>query len=102
MTARRFAGLAENEKRREYVVLTGVFQKEGRNWVATIIETGTTAQARTIPELMERLNEAVDLHLSTLEAVGELERFLSEQGMAVYKFEPKTRASKSKASRLAL
>ena len=89
MTTRAFVGVARNDMRREYVVLTGIVQREGRNWVATVQETGTTAQARTISDLMERLQEALNLHLSTLEDCGELNRFLSDQGIAVYKAKPK-------------
>ncbi len=89
MATRSFVGVAHNSKRREYVVLTGIIQREGRNWVATVQETGTAVQARSINDLMERLEEAVGLHLTTLEDMGELDRFLIDNGIAIYKARPK-------------
>lgn len=58
-----------------YIVLTFKFQKEGRRWTAYCEELGTATFGRSLPEAQKRLEEAVLLHLNTLEDVGERERF---------------------------
>jgi len=62
-----------------YIVVTFKFRKEGNIWAAFCEELGTATFGRSIPEAHKKLKEAVILHLSTLEDVGERERFLKNK-----------------------
>ena len=73
-----------------YVVLTGLLGHEGRFWVATCQELGTAAHARTIDQALRRLSEFVELHLNTLEAVGQREGFFKEHGIKVSRSRPES------------
>lgn len=68
----------------QYVVLTCEYRKEGRKWVGTCQELGTSTFGRKLDEARCRLEEAVELHLETLEQVGERERFFREHQIPVY------------------
>jgi predicted RNase H-like HicB family nuclease len=72
-----------------YIIVTLKFRKEGRRWTALCDELGTATFGRSIQEAKARLEEAVQLHLNTLEEVGECERFLRENGIAFYKEKPR-------------
>jgi len=67
-----------------YVVLTVLFQKEGKVWTAECRELGTAAYGDTIEDAKEAIDEAITLHLNTLEDLGECEQFLKENGVAVH------------------
>ena len=71
-----------------YVVLTYQFQKEGRRWLARCEELGTSVFGRSLPEAEKILEEAVLLHLNTLEDVGERERFFKENDIPFHKVKP--------------
>ena len=73
-----------------YVILTCKFHKEDRNWVGFCDELGTSDFGRTLDEAKKRLQEAIVLHLNTLEDVGERKRFFEENGIEIYKYRPKT------------
>jgi predicted RNase H-like HicB family nuclease len=68
----------------QYIIVTGVFRKEGRRWLAECPELGTATFGRSLSEADARLKEAITLHLNTLEDVGETERFFAENGITVY------------------
>jgi predicted RNase H-like HicB family nuclease len=89
MPAHKFIGIARSNRGPEYIILTALVTKEGRRWVALCRETGTAAQAATIPDAMRRLTQAIELHLLTLDEVDELYRFLDEQNIQVHKSRPK-------------
>lgn len=72
-----------------YVVLTCQFQKEGRRWLARCEELGTSVFGRSLPEADRILNEAIWLHLNTLEDVGERERFFKEHNIHFHNVKPK-------------
>lgn len=72
-----------------YIVVTLKFLKEGRRWTAYCVELGTATFGRSIQEANERIREAVLLHLNTLDAVGECERFLKEHGVTFYPHKPR-------------
>ncbi|MBI4188506.1 MAG: hypothetical protein HY529_04780 [Chloroflexi bacterium] len=72
-----------------YIVLTFSFRKEGRRWTAYCEELGTATFGRSLPEADRRLEEAVSLHLNTLEEVGESDRFFREHGIELQHSEPK-------------
>ena len=64
-----------------YVVLTMTFRKAGRRWTASCEELGTATFGRSLPEARTRIREAIELHLKTLEDVGERERFFREHNI---------------------
>jgi len=68
-----------------YVVLSFGFHKEGQQWLGECIELGTATFGNELKEARERLEEAVLLHLDTLEEVGERERFFKEHGIKLYR-----------------
>lgn len=72
-----------------YVVLTFKFHKEGRRWTAYCEELGTATFGRSIPEADKKLDEAVLLHLNTLEEVGERNRFFREHNIEFHETKPK-------------
>ncbi|MCK4263729.1 MAG: hypothetical protein KAX27_02190 [Candidatus Aminicenantes bacterium] len=72
-----------------YIVVTFKFRKEGNRWTAFCEELGTATFGRSIPEAHKKLKEAVILHLSTLEDVGERERFFKEHNITFHSHKPK-------------
>ena len=74
---------------RGFVVLTFKFHKEGKRWVAYCEELGTATFGRFLQEAESRLKEAVELHLNTLEDVGERERFFAEHNIQLYSTKPR-------------
>ena len=72
-----------------YIMLTAVFEKEddGR-WTAYCKELGTATFAHSLDEAQERLSEMIELHLNTLENVGERERFFEENGIEIKTVRP--------------
>ena len=71
-----------------YVVLTNVFHKEGRKWVAICKELGTATFGHSLTKAEERLQEAVVCHLNTLEDVGERERFFEKHKIRFHHIKP--------------
>jgi predicted RNase H-like HicB family nuclease len=72
-----------------FIILTCEFHIEGKRWVGLCVELGTSAFGRSLKEAEERLNEAVELHIRTLEDVGEMERFLKEHNIAIHSTRPR-------------
>lgn len=72
-----------------YVVVTLKFKKEGKKWTAYCEELGTATFAYTLKDAQKRIQEAVLLHLNTLEDVGECKRFLREHNITFYTHKPK-------------
>lgn len=71
-----------------FVVLTGVFGREGKWVTAQCQELGTTAFGRTLEEADSRLREAILLHLQALEDAGERARFFRENGIRTHTVYP--------------
>ena len=71
-----------------YIILTFKFRREGKRWTAYCEELGTAIFGRSLPDAEKKLEEAVALHLDTLEDVGERERFLAEQNVVVHRTRP--------------
>lgn len=82
-------------QRTGYIVLTYVYEREGRRWVGRCEELGTAAFGRSLAEAQQRLTEAVLLHLNTLEDVGERERFFKENNIAFHAAEASSRLPRS-------
>ena len=74
-----------------FIIITCIFEKEGERWTALCKELGTATFADTFEEAQKRLIEAVELHLSTLEEVGECRRFFHEHKIKVHRAEPSER-----------
>lgn len=72
-----------------YVILTCKYHKEGQHWVGICEELGTSTFADTFENVQSRLQEAITLHLDTLERVGERERFFRENKIKLYLSKPK-------------
>jgi predicted RNase H-like HicB family nuclease len=91
MPARNYVGVARSRDRQKYIRLTAIVEREGRKWVAHCQELGTATHAATLEGALGRLKEAIELHLATLEDVGELQRFLDQQQITVFSYRPKNR-----------
>ena len=73
-----------------YIILTLEFKREGRRWLASCKELGTATFGRSLKEAEEKLKEACFLHVSTLEDVGERERFFRENNITFHHIRPKS------------
>jgi predicted RNase H-like HicB family nuclease len=71
-----------------YIVLTFQFSKVRNKWVALCEEMGTSTFGRSIQEAEKRLEEAVELHLDTLDEAGECELFFKENNIVVQYLKP--------------
>lgn len=71
-----------------YVVLTYKFRRANRRWTAYCEELGTATFGRSLPEAEKKLEEAVGLHINTLEDVGERDRFFKEHHIELYSTKP--------------
>lgn len=72
-----------------YIVLTYEYRKIDGRWTAYCKELGTATFGRSLKQAEERLDEAVLLHLNTLEDVGERRRFFEENDIRFYKTKPR-------------
>ena len=72
-----------------YIVLTYKFLRLDRRWTAHCEELGTATFGRSLPEAEKKLDEAVLLHVSTLEDVGELGRFFKEHNIEFHHNKPR-------------
>ena len=75
-----------------YIILTVIFQKEGKKWTAECVELGTATFGRTLRDAKKKMSEAISLHLNTLEDVNELERFFREHKITFYLTKPKPKS----------
>jgi predicted RNase H-like HicB family nuclease len=72
-----------------FVVLTVLFkQEENERWTAECRELGTAAYGKSLQEARHQIEEAIELHLETLEAIGERGRFFKEHGIATFASAP--------------
>lgn len=71
-----------------FVLLTAIFEREAGQWHGRCLELGTATNARRLEDLQEELEDLIGLHLNALEAAGELERFLKEHNIRVYRRRP--------------
>ncbi|MBM3156549.1 MAG: hypothetical protein FJ004_04605 [Chloroflexi bacterium] len=72
-----------------YIVVTYKFRRLNRRWTAYCEELGTATFGRSLSEAEKRLDEAVWLHLNTLEDVGERKRFFEEHNIQLHTSKPK-------------
>ncbi|MDE0270437.1 MAG: hypothetical protein OXI70_02915 [Chloroflexota bacterium] len=67
-----------------YVAMTFEFQREGDQWLGQCLELGTATFGDTVDEVADELADLVQLHLNSLEDVGERERFFERQEIPVF------------------
>lgn len=72
----------------KFIELTVSKEAEGEQFSAFCHELGTASCGDTIDEALRNIREAIALHLSTLEELGELHRFLEERGIVVMEGRP--------------
>ena len=72
-----------------YIRLTVVFKQEEDVWTAECSELGTATFGNTFEEAHENIQEAVCLHLNTLEDVGEIEKFFRDNKIEVFTRKPR-------------
>ncbi len=72
-----------------FIEITIIFQPEGDKWTAECRELGTAAFGDTLDEAREAIEDLIQLHLNTLEELGESKRFLRESGVKVHPIAPK-------------
>ncbi len=73
-----------------YIVLTIEFAQEEGQWTALCRELGTAACGDTIEEAQEAIRALVDLHLNTLESLGECQAFLKRHRVPFFRRRPGT------------
>jgi predicted RNase H-like HicB family nuclease len=72
-----------------YVAITLKYKKVGNRWAAHCEELGTATFGRSQKEAERRIQEAVVMHLDTLEDVGECEKFFKDNGIKFTPTRPK-------------
>jgi predicted RNase H-like HicB family nuclease len=73
-----------------YVKLTYKISQSGKLWRGVCVELGTSIQGKSRQDTLKKLREAVKCHLNTLQDVGEIERFFSENGIVLHTSETPT------------
>ena len=64
-----------------HVVLTGLVEREGDQFVSYCRELGSSSCGDTIDEALHNLGDAIEVHLNALEETGELERVFRERSI---------------------
>ena len=72
-----------------YVELTLMFEREGRKWVGTCLELGTSTYERTLERVEESIHQLVIDHLNLLEEAQERQRFFREHGITFHSVKPR-------------
>ena len=67
-----------------FVILTLQFRQTENRWLGECLELGTATDGRSIKQVHNELLELVGLHLNSLEAVGERQRFFHDHGITFY------------------
>ena len=71
-----------------YIVLSViVYQEKDGRWTTKCPDLGTSTFGDTIDEAEKEIEEMINLHIQTLADVGELENFLAERNIKIYKKE---------------
>lgn len=76
--------VAANKRLLGFVILTLEFRQEGPYWLGRCRELSTSTYAKRFSQVRKELAEMVELHLNTLEQVGERERFFKEHNIRFY------------------
>ena len=65
------------------VILTGVAEREGDQFVSYCRELGTASCGDTIEEALKNLGDAIEVHIGALTETGELQRVLREKNIRI-------------------
>lgn len=76
--------MATTQATQGYVVLTGIAEREGGQFVSYCRELGTTSCGATADEALQNLGDAIDVHLHGLSETGQLETFLRDRNIRVH------------------
>lgn len=77
-------------KRSGYILLTIQFhQEKDKRWTAKCLELGTASFGNSLKDAQEKIMEAIDLHIETLEEEGELGKFFIKHKIKFYHERPK-------------
>ena len=66
-----------------YVVLTGIVEEEGSQFVSNCRELGTSSCGDTVNEAFENLGDAIEVHINALIETGELPRVFRERNIRI-------------------
>jgi len=66
-----------------YIVVTGIVEREGNQFVSHCRELGTSSCGDTVEEAFRNLEDAIEVHLSALEETGEILRVLRERHIRI-------------------
>ena len=72
----------------KFVLLTYVVSREGQYYVSRCNELGTSSFGDSEQEAVDRLTEASELYLNTLEELGICQQVLTEKGVPIREFGP--------------
>lgn len=72
-----------NEQIGGHVLLTGVVEEEGDQFVSYCRELGTSSCGDTVDEAFVNLGDAIGVHLDALVEAGELERVFRERNIRI-------------------
>ena len=73
-----------------YVILTLKFGREGKKWVGTCLELGTSTYARTLGHTEKSLDKLIIEHMNLLEEAGERGQFFQEWGIQIHETQRST------------
>lgn len=76
-------------ERGRYIVLTFKYRKQKNGWLGYREELGTAVDGKTLQETEDLLKEFVELHLHSLEDIGERERFFKQHKIALHRIKPR-------------
>jgi predicted RNase H-like HicB family nuclease len=66
-----------------YIVLTGIIEKEGGQFVSYCPELGVASCGDTVDEAIDNLGDALQVQLDALEETGELRRVFHERNIRI-------------------
>jgi predicted RNase H-like HicB family nuclease len=76
-----------------YICLTVIFEKQDdERWTATCRELGTATFGDSLQDAQNKIEEAICLHLNTLEDVGEREQFFKENNITLLELEKRPKS----------
>lgn len=67
----------------KYIILTVVIQREDDYYVSKCVEFGTASSGHTKEEAVANIRDAIELHLNTLDDLGDCEAALHARGITV-------------------
>ena len=66
-----------------YIILTGIAEREGAQFVSYCRELGTSSCGDTVEEALENLGDAIEVHLDGLTETGEILEFLRQKNIRI-------------------